>query len=117
MAALAPKHIETRFVKIDAERSKFLVERLRIKVMPTVCLVKDGKTVDYIVGLDDLGGKEDFPTEMMEWRIAQAGVINYSGDLLTPPVAGAAAKKAAISKASKKTIRGKVDDDDDDDDD
>lgn len=114
---MAAKHIETRFVKIDAERSKFLVDRLRIKVMPTVCLVKDGKTVDYIVGLDDLGGKEDFSTEVMEWRIAQADVINYSGDLLTPPVAGAAAKKAAVSKASKKIIRGKVDDDDDDDDD
>lgn len=117
LTALAAKHLETRFVKIDAERSKFLSERLRIKVMPTVCLVKDGKTVDYVVGLDDLGGKEDFPTEMMEWRIAQAGVINYSGDLSTPPVAGAAAKKTAITKASKKTIRGKVDDDDDDDDD
>lgn len=116
LTTLAPKHIETRFVKIDAERCLFLVERLRIKVMPTICLVRDGKTVDYIVGLDDLGGREDFPTEMLEWRIAQANVINYSGDLMSPPVAGKAGKGSVLGKPSKKTIRGKTEDDDDSDD-
>ena len=33
--------------------------------------------VDYIVGFDDLGGTDDFSTDMMEWRIARADVINY----------------------------------------
>ena len=120
--ALAPKHIEARFVKINAEKCPFLVERLRIVVIPTICLAKDGKTVDYIVGFDDLGGKDDFTTEVMEWRIARADVINYSGDLLTPPgqPGGESKIKKSIfgsSGSSKKTIRGGANDDSSDDDD
>ena len=114
LAALAAKHIETRFVKISAEKCQFLVDRLRIKIMPTICLAKDGKTVDYIVGFDDLGGRDDFPTEMMEWRIARADVINYSGDLLNPPVTGQT-KKSHLGQQPKKTIRGRDDDSSDDD--
>ncbi|RYG66429.1 hypothetical protein EON64_09785 [archaeon] len=33
---LAPQHMETRFVKIDAEKNPFLVERLGIIIMPTI---------------------------------------------------------------------------------
>ena len=40
-------------------------------------LVKDGKTRDYIVGFTDLGNHDEFSTEMMEWRIATVGVIEY----------------------------------------
>lgn len=111
---LAPKHIETKFIKINAEKVPFLVERLRIKVLPTVCLAKDGKTVDYVVGFNDLGGTDDFPTEMLEWRIAQAQVINYSGDLLTPPVGGASKKN--ILGHPKKIIHGGDDDSSDEND-
>ncbi|KFM57899.1 Thioredoxin domain-containing protein 9, partial [Stegodyphus mimosarum] len=82
---LAPKHIETKFCKIDAEKSPFLTQRLKIRVLPTVVLCKDAKSIDFIVGFDDLGGVDDFSTEMLEWRIAQAEVINYSGDVTSPP--------------------------------
>jgi len=119
LAILEPRHLETRFVRINAERSKFLVERLRIKMMPTICLALNGKTVDYVVGLDDVGGRQDFPTEMLEWRIARAGVIDYSGDLLVPP--GEQSKSDAKSflagsGRNKKTIRGPAGDSSGDDD-
>jgi len=115
LALLAPKHIETHFVKINAEKCPFLVERLRIVVLPTICIAKNGKTVDYIVGFDDMGGADDFPTEVLEWRIARKEVIKYEGDLMTPPISGK--KKSLLSHPSKKkTIRGKGDDDSSDDD-
>lgn len=114
---LAPRHIETRFVKIDAERSKFLVDRLRIKIMPTICLAREGKTIDYVAGFDDLGGMDDFSTEMLEWRIARCGVIDYSGDLVNPPTSKGAKKPSIIGKSvSKKTIRDGTGDDSSDDD-
>lgn len=119
---LARKHIETKFIKIDAEKCKFLVDRLRIKVLPTICIARDGKTVDYIVGFDDLGGSDEFPTEMLEWRLGTTQVINYSGDLANPPCDGKVQSKkgAAASKIfgnpSKKTIRDDGDDSDDDND-
>lgn len=75
---LSTKHIEAKFCKVNAEKSPFLTQRLRIKVIPTIALIKDNKTKDYIVGFDDLGGRDDFTTEMMEWRIAQSGAIDYN---------------------------------------
>jgi len=54
---------------------------------------------------------------MMEWRIAQAGVINYSGDLLEPPVEGKRTKNFELGGTGKKhTIRGRAADSDEDDD-
>uniref|UniRef100_A0A0K8TQ53 Thioredoxin domain-containing protein 9 n=1 Tax=Tabanus bromius TaxID=304241 RepID=A0A0K8TQ53_TABBR len=85
---LANKHIEAKFCKVNAEKCPFLAERLRIKIIPTIALIKDRKTKDYIVGFTDLGNRDDFNTEMMEWRIAQSGAINYDGDLTTPPSLG-----------------------------
>jgi len=110
---LAPKHLETKFLKINAEKSPFLTERLKIKIMPTICLIKDSLTVDYIKGFTDVGNKDDFSTEMLEWRIAQQKVIHYSGDLMTPPSENgdrtALRGKSALTmfgKEKNKTIRG-----------
>lgn len=75
---LAKQHIETRFCKVNAEKSPFLTQRLRIQVIPTIALIKDSKTKDFIVGFTDLGNKDDFSTAMMEWRIAQSGAIEYN---------------------------------------
>ena len=113
LAELARTHIECRFVKINAERSQFLTERLKVKVIPTIALIKDGKTVDYIVGFADLGNTDDFDTEMLEWRIARADIIEYNGDLLTPPQN---TKKSHINTKAKSIIRGsaKANDDSDD---
>ncbi|KAL5012834.1 hypothetical protein ScPMuIL_011385 [Solemya velum] len=113
MAILAPKHVETKFMKIDAEKSQFLVKRLRIVVLPTICIAIDGKTTDYIVGFSDLGETDEFPTEMLEWRLGVANAINYQGDLMTPPVIASHKKpsnKIFGFEKSKKTIRGKEED-------
>lgn len=40
LGLLAPKHVETKFIKIDAEKSPFLTGRLNIKVIPTLVIVK-----------------------------------------------------------------------------
>lgn len=113
MNILANKHIETRFLKIDAEKSPFLTDRLKIKVLPTLALILDGKTKDYIVGFEDLGGTDDFPTEMLEWRLGCAGIIDYNGNLSEPPVSGKP-KANLLGPKSKKIIRGRDYDEDSD---
>lgn len=75
---LAKKHLEAKFCKVNAENSPFLTQRLRIKVIPTIAIIKDSKTKDYIVGFTDLGNRDDFSTETLEWRIAQSGAIDYN---------------------------------------
>ncbi|XP_019379533.1 PREDICTED: thioredoxin domain-containing protein 9 [Gavialis gangeticus] len=116
LTILAKKHIETKFIKLNAEKSPFLCERLSIKVIPTLALVKDGKTQDFIVGFTDLGNTDDFTTETLEWRLGCSGIINYSGNLMDPPFQTQKKFGTSFTKLDKKTIRGKKYDSDSDDD-
>lgn len=114
LSLLAPKHLETRFVKLSVDRAPFLCERLKIRILPTIACFVDAKSKDYIKGFDDLGGHDEFSTEMLEWRLGCAEVIDYSGNLLEPPDAGKPVKKQ-ITFQSKKTIRDSAQDSDSDD--
>ncbi|XP_057788180.1 thioredoxin domain-containing protein 9 homolog [Salvia miltiorrhiza] len=96
LAILAKQHIETRFVKLNAEKSPFLSEKLRIVVLPTLALVKNAKVEDYVVGFDELGGRDDFSTEELEERIAKAEVINFEGE---------SSGKLSKSKAPTRNVR------------
>jgi len=59
---IAREHKECKFLKLDAEKSPFFVNKLAVKMLPTVCLFKNGVLVDQIVGFEELGGKDDFKT-------------------------------------------------------
>ncbi|KAL1300835.1 hypothetical protein HN51_045484 [Arachis hypogaea] len=80
LSILAKQHIETRFVKINAEKSPFLAEKLKIIVLPTLALIKNAKVDDYVVGFDELGGTDEFSTEDLEERLAKAQVIFFEGE-------------------------------------
>ncbi len=112
---LCRQHMECKFVKINAERTQFLTERLKIKIIPTLALIKESKTVDYVVGFTDLGNTDEFDTEMLEWRIARADVIEYQGDLINPPAQGA--RKKHLTTKTKPIIRGSGKQNEDSDDD
>ncbi|KAL0422560.1 UNVERIFIED_CONTAM: Thioredoxin domain-containing protein 9 [Sesamum latifolium] len=96
LAILAKQHIETRFVKINAEKSLYLSEKLRIVVLPTLALVKNAKVEDYVVGFDELGGTDEFSTEELEERLAKAQVIIYEGE---------SSYRASKSKAPTRSVR------------
>ncbi|CAG9816204.1 unnamed protein product [Phaedon cochleariae] len=108
---LASKHIETRFAKLNAEKCPFLAEKLKIKTIPTIVLVQKSIMIDKVVGFSQLGNCDDFSTEVMEWRIAQNNILDYDGDLLTPPNL-----RDTKSKNSNKKIRSGIYNNDDDDD-
>lgn len=103
LSLLAPRHLETRFMKLSVDHAPFLCERLKIHMLPTIGLVVDGKTKEFIKGFDELGGTDEFSTELLEWRLGCAAVINYTGNLLEPPDQGN--DKKQVSFHSKKTIR------------
>lgn len=77
---LAPKHLETRFCKIDAEKNPFLVEKFGIILMPTIVLIKDGRTDHAIHGFDEFGGTDDFTSEDVAFVLSQHGVLNFEID-------------------------------------
>merc|ERR1711981_454473 len=82
---LSQQHVETKFLKLDVDKCDWIIKRLNIRIIPTLAFIKDGKTGDYMRGFEDVGGIDDFSTEMLEWRLGLAGVIHYKGDLKTPP--------------------------------
>ncbi|KAL8143730.1 hypothetical protein V2J09_016762 [Rumex salicifolius] len=96
MSILAKQHIETRFVKINAEKSPFLADRLKIVVLPTLALIKNAKVDDYVVGFDELGGSDEFSTEDLEDRLARAQVIFSDGE---------SSVNASRSKAKTRSVR------------
>jgi hypothetical protein len=91
LTSLARRHLPTKFLRVDAERAPFLVDRLRVWMLPTVALIRAEKVVDYVVGFDDLGGKDDFATEVLEERMARCGALDMDAAGVVAPKAGAGA--------------------------
>ncbi|RUS86140.1 hypothetical protein EGW08_006088 [Elysia chlorotica] len=108
LGKLCKKYFETKFAKLDVERSNFLVTRLKIQMLPAIFCFKKGVVVDRIVGFEELGNVDDFPTILLERRLAKSGVIELSEneDL----------SKKSIFGGSKSAVRQSQEDSSDDDD-
>ncbi|KAJ4849454.1 Thioredoxin domain-containing protein plp3b [Turnera subulata] len=76
LKALASRHVETKFLKLDAENAPFFVAKLGIKTLPCVILFRKGIAVDRLVGFQDLGGKDDFSTRALEILLIKKGIIS-----------------------------------------
>lgn len=113
---LAHRHVECRFVKINAEKNPYLVEKLGIILLPTMVLIKDGKTDHAIHGFDEFGGVDDFPTEVVAYVLAGHGMIkpeeveDRSEDIARGNSGGVNAIK--VSTISSSTFARLEDDDD-----
>jgi len=95
---LAAKHLETRFIKIDAEKCAYLVERLRIQVMPTIIMTEDNFTADRLEGFYELGNTDKFTTAQLEERLAKKGMIDYDAP---PPNMGIPGQMETSNKNNK----------------
>jgi len=62
----AKKFFGTRFVRLDAEKAPFFVQKLMIKTLPCAVVFNDGVAKGRQVGFDGLGGDE-FPTVQLAW--------------------------------------------------
>lgn len=76
LKALAPVHINTKFIKLDAENAPFFVTKLAIKTLPCVILFRNGIAFDRIVGFQDLGSKDDFTIRALENLLKRKGIID-----------------------------------------
>ncbi|KAF8820331.1 thioredoxin domain-containing protein [Cardiosporidium cionae] len=80
IAKIAPVYLETRFIKMDARKCPFFTAKLRIRVLPTVVLFVDGNIVHSIVGFDDFGGYDLFPTSSLSQILLKYKAIDKMGD-------------------------------------
>jgi thioredoxin-like negative regulator of GroEL len=81
---LAPAHLECKFIKINADKAPFFVQKLQIRVLPAVLVFIDGISVSRIEGFEGLNddmspGKEDeWPTGNLARRLALEKAINFT---------------------------------------
>jgi hypothetical protein len=92
LSELAPRHPETKFVKINVEGcddvresgsgvgAKYLVEKLGIVVMPTLLFVKDRKAQHQLRGFEELGGSEEFSVNELAYVLAGHGALTKRDD-------------------------------------
>jgi len=118
LTKIAAEHLECRFVRINAEKCPFLVEKFLVVVLPTITLCMKGKVLDHIVGFDELGNTDDFETPVLEWRIACQGVIKVEYDVHDGPPTGTdvnprGGRKMVQTRAGVYSTRRDGDSDDD----
>jgi len=77
LSQLAKNHLETKVVKINAEKSPFLTDKLKVWMLPTLALIKNEKVDDYVVGFAELGNTDDFDISVLEQRLAKSDIIDY----------------------------------------
>ena len=67
--AIAAKHMETKFIWVDAENAPFLTDKLNIYMLPTICCIKDNKVHKQHNGLNDLSGTGVYTTGTLEYLL------------------------------------------------
>ena len=122
LSKLAGQHVETKFIKINAEKAPFFIDKLRILTMPTVALFVDGICVDKILGFEGLSnsmppGKEDeWPTVVLARLLANKKIVSASN--IKDEEGGEAAVKARMEQARQAYMLSgqnlSLDDDEDD---
>ena len=82
-------------------------------MLPTLACVKKEKTVDYIVGFDELGGSDDFSTHILASRLSLHGLITYEGTedyggVGPPRQPSQGGRKCSVSNREASTIIAKL---------
>jgi len=96
---IAAKHLSCKWLTLDAEKAPFFVSKLAIQMLPTVIVFKDGVVHEQFNGFDEMGGKDEFRTEVMEHWFSKAGCVKM--------------KKHDIQKATEDSESEAPSDDDD----
>ena len=77
------------------------MEKLKIWMLPTLALIRQEKTVDYVVGFDDMGGKDDFSTEVTT-QISMSQTISPSRE---GPTASCVSDDKACSQSGHRALK------------
>ncbi|PNH02094.1 Phosducin-like protein 3 [Tetrabaena socialis] len=72
---LAHKYFNTRFIKVSAPDSPFFTVKLNIQMLPCIVGFSKGVAVGRITGFEGMGGRDDFPTSVLEDHLLVMGVI------------------------------------------
>ena len=66
---LAQRHLEAKFVWVDAENAPFLTDRLNIFMLPTIVCIKNNKVHKQHNGLNEIDGSGKYTSGMLEYLL------------------------------------------------
>lgn len=66
---LCQRHLEARFIWVDAENAPFLTDRLNIYMLPTIVCIKDNKVHKQHNGLNEIDGSGRYTSGMLEFLL------------------------------------------------
>ena len=66
LEVLAKFHYETLFVKVNVEKSPFVCDKMKIRVLPTLLILNRGEVVKRYVGFTEFGNVDTFTTRQLE---------------------------------------------------
>lgn len=126
--ALATRHHEVPFARVDVRNTPFVVEKIKIRVLPCVIGFKDGVAVERVIGFEGLGsggrdGTDGFSTATLEKRLLWTGILTQAKMKAGDEDSQSSDADSDVNEpGSRKTIRtgnaryqsGHDDDDDDD---
>eukprot|EP00172_Hildenbrandia_rubra_P001616 Plantae.Rhodophyta-Hildenbrandia_rubra.ctg21908.p1 GENE.Plantae.Rhodophyta-Hildenbrandia_rubra.ctg21908~~Plantae.Rhodophyta-Hildenbrandia_rubra.ctg21908.p1 ORF type:complete len:238 (-),score=65.04 Plantae.Rhodophyta-Hildenbrandia_rubra.ctg21908:301-939(-) len=78
LGVVARKHMECRFVALDAEKCPFLCGRLGIRVLPAILTALKGKTVKVLHGLSEIDSTGKLDAEKFESKLFEIGVLTHT---------------------------------------
>lgn len=73
---LAQRHMEARFIWVDAENAPFLTDKLNIYMLPTVCCIKNNKVHKQHNGMNDIDGSGKYSTGTLEYLLHTDEMLN-----------------------------------------
>lgn len=83
---IAHQHLESKFIRVDAEKTPFFVDKLRIRVLPCIIVFNNGVACpeeNRIMGYEGLADdmpedkKDEFPMARLQEKLADLGCIKY----------------------------------------
>lgn len=77
LVKVAESHFNTKFLKVNVEKTPFICERFKIWCLPTLMIIKNGKTDHSIIGFDEFGG-DGFSTNALVKALAKHGIKSPS---------------------------------------
>ena len=74
---VAAKHLECKFLRIEAQKAPFFCSKLKVMTLPTVLVLRKGNVVDRLVGFEGIAEDNEWPTRLLQKWLSKSGAIEY----------------------------------------
>ena len=75
---VAEKHLECKFLRIEAQKAPFFCTKLKVVTLPTVLVLQNGIVVNRLVGFEGIADGNEWPTRLLQAWLGKSGAIQHT---------------------------------------